>query len=336
MTSICHTLGSLSSALDKRSSPKLPVEEPESAKTIGKGKQKAIPEAHTSPLSELPFSPETSKGHLWPSTLPTSPHLKKASWRHLNSIPNSAEGSAVAGGSGQNHQVDHKTFNDTRELPKPLSLQEHQLETNMSRQLLKEGNTKDDCARVTKATKQSKKLSNVRSQKASRVMNCHRSTNQGLRDVTEPLIKLRKEETTFRRTQKLVCASEQLDNITLEKPKMAYLDLKKPPETETGATVSTPDMMPFTEYEGAQTEAIGSHSREHPLEESPHKTTTQVDYDCNLQRDNKGAVKCNGTSENHKEKHYPMTVMTMGSQLPVTDSHYLWNDYYIETPQILP
>jgi len=116
MTSICHTLGSLSSALDKRSSPKLPVEEPESAKTIGKGKQKAIPEAHTSPLSELPFSPETSKGHLWPSTLPISPHLEKVSWRHLNSIPNSAEE------LGQNHQVDHKTPHDTEKLPKPLSL----------------------------------------------------------------------------------------------------------------------------------------------------------------------------------------------------------------------
>jgi hypothetical protein len=28
------------------------------------------------------------------------------------------------------------------------------------------------------------------------------------------------------------------------------------------------------------------------------------------------------------------TVMTMGSQLPVMDSHYLWNDCYTETPQI--
>jgi hypothetical protein len=29
-------------------------------------------------------------------------------------------------------------------------------------------------------------------------------------------------------------------------------------------------------------------------------------------------------------------VTTMGSQLPVMDSHYLWNNYYTETPQILP
>jgi hypothetical protein len=115
MTSICHTLGSLSSS-NKKLSSKLPVEEPESVRTIGKGKQNAILEAHTSPILELPFSPETSKGHLWPDTLPTSPQFEKASWRHLNSIPNSAEG------SGQNCQVDHKTPNDTRELPKPLSL----------------------------------------------------------------------------------------------------------------------------------------------------------------------------------------------------------------------
>jgi hypothetical protein len=129
MTSIHHTLGSSS---DKRSLSKLPAKEPESTSTVEKGKQKAIPEAHTSPLSELPFSPETSKGHLWPNTLPTLPHLEKVLWRHLNSIPNSAEGSAVAGGSGQNHQVNHKPPDDTRELPKPLSLQEHQLETSVS------------------------------------------------------------------------------------------------------------------------------------------------------------------------------------------------------------
>jgi hypothetical protein len=119
---IHHTLEPLSLPPGKRSPSKLPAKEPESANTKGKGKEKANSEAHTSPILELSFSPETSKGHLSPSTLPTSPHLKEASWRHLNSIPNSAEGSAVAGGSGQNRQVDHKTSNDTRRLPKPLSL----------------------------------------------------------------------------------------------------------------------------------------------------------------------------------------------------------------------
>jgi hypothetical protein len=197
MMNIYHTSGSSSSS-DKRSSSKLPVEEPESIKTIGKGKQKAIPEAHTSPMLELPFSPETSEGHLWPNTLPTSPHLEKVSWRHLNSIPNRAEGSAVAGESGQNRQVNHKTPNDIRELPKPLSSLEHQLETSTFRQLLKKGNTKNDCARVTKPTKQSEKLSNVRSQKASRATSCCRSTNLGLRNITEPHTKLRKEGATFR------------------------------------------------------------------------------------------------------------------------------------------
>jgi hypothetical protein len=118
MTSIYHTQGSSS---DRRSPPKLPLEEPESTSAKGKGKQKAIPKAHTSPLSELPFTPETDKGCLWPSTLPTSLHLKKVSWRHLNSIPNSTKGSA-AEGSGQNHEVNHKPPNNTRELPKPLSL----------------------------------------------------------------------------------------------------------------------------------------------------------------------------------------------------------------------
>jgi hypothetical protein len=162
MMSICHTLGTSS---DKKLSSKLPAEKLKSTKAIGKGKQKAIPEAHTSPLSELPLFLETSEGHSWPSTLPTSPHLEKVSWRHLNSITNSAEGSAVAGGSGQNCQDAHKTPKDMRELPKPLNSREHQLETSMSRQLLKKGNTKNDCARVTKATKQPKKLSNVRSKR---------------------------------------------------------------------------------------------------------------------------------------------------------------------------
>jgi hypothetical protein len=85
-----------------------------------------------------------------------------------------------------------------RELPKPLSLQEHQLETSTSRQLLKKWNTKNDCARVTKVMEQSEKLSNVGSQKASRVTKCRRSTNLGLRKITEPLTKLGKEEATFK------------------------------------------------------------------------------------------------------------------------------------------
>jgi hypothetical protein len=119
MTSIHHTSESLSPPSGKRSPSKPPEKEPESANT--KGKQKAVPETHTSIPSELPFSPEINEGHLWQITLPTSPHLEKVPWRHLNSIPNSAEGSAVVGGSGQNRQDDHKTPSSTRELPKPLS-----------------------------------------------------------------------------------------------------------------------------------------------------------------------------------------------------------------------
>jgi hypothetical protein len=45
---------------------------------------------------------------------------------------------------------------------------------------------------------QSEKLSNVGSQKASRVTKCRRSTNLGLRKITEPLTKLGKEEATFK------------------------------------------------------------------------------------------------------------------------------------------
>jgi len=36
------------------------------------------------------------------------------------------------------------------------------------------------------------------------------------------------------------------------------------------------------------------------------------------------------------EQHITQHVTTMGSQLPVMDSHYLWNNYCTETPQILP
>jgi hypothetical protein len=231
--------------------------------------KKAILEAHTSPLLELPSSLETSEGYVWPSTLPTSPHLEKASWRHLNSIPNSAEGSAVAGGSGQHCQVDHKTPKDMRELPKPLSLQEHQLEMSMSRQLLKEENTKDNQAGVTKVMKQSKKLSNVRSQKASKVTSCCKSINQGLRNVTELLTKFRKKEITFQGTQKQVHIPGELDGNTTKGLEMVYPDLKKPPETEIGAMICAPGITPSTEDKRAQTEAIRSHFREHPPEESP-------------------------------------------------------------------
>jgi hypothetical protein len=99
MTGIHCTPESLLSPPGKRLPSKLPIEEPESTDAKRKGKQKAIPEIHTSP-SELPSSSGISERHLWPSTLSTSPYLEKASWRHLNSIPDRAEGSAVAGGSG--------------------------------------------------------------------------------------------------------------------------------------------------------------------------------------------------------------------------------------------
>jgi hypothetical protein len=149
----------------------------------------------------------------------------------------------------------------------------------MSRQLLKEGNTKDNCAGVTKVTK--KKLSNVRSQKASKVTSCCRIPTQGLRNVIEPLIKLKKEEVTFKETQKQVHISGELDGNTPRRPEVAYPDLKKPPETETGAMVCTPDMMLSTEDKRAQTGAIGSHSKEHLPEESLHEMTTQTKYDYN-------------------------------------------------------
>jgi hypothetical protein len=232
MTSIHHTLEPLSSPLGKRSPSELPAKEPESTSAKGKGKQKAVPETHASPPPELPSSLKINKGHLWPSTLPTSPQYpEKASWRYLNSMPNSAEGSAVAGGSGQNCRDDHKTPSNARELPKPLSLREHQPETSMSKWLPKEGktlslrehqletsmprqlpeeeSTKDSCPRVSKAMKQSKRLSNIsRSQNASKATGCCSSLIQRLRSIIEPLTKLRKGKITFRKTQKLVCASE--------------------------------------------------------------------------------------------------------------------------------
>jgi hypothetical protein len=74
----------------------------------------------------------------------------------------------------------------------------------------------------------------------------------------------------------------ELDGKASKRPEMAYPDLKKPPETEIGTMICAPGITPFTEGKGAQREAIGSHSREHLPEESPHETTTQDDYNCNL------------------------------------------------------
>jgi hypothetical protein len=113
-------------------------------------------------------------------------------------------------------------------------------------------------------------------------MNCHRSTNLGLRNVTEPLTKLRKEEATFRGAQKQVHILGKLDGKALKRPEMAYPDLKKPPEIEIGAVICTPGIMPSIWDRRAQVEAIGSHSRECPPEEPPHEKTTHVDYNCNL------------------------------------------------------
>jgi len=136
-------------------------------------------------------------------------------------------------------------------------------------------------------------------------MNCHRSTNLRLRNVTEPLTKLRKEEATFRGAQKQVHILGKLDGKASKRPEMAYPDLKKPPETETGAVICAPGMTPSTGDRRAQVEAIGLHSRECPPEETPHEMTTQDDHDCKIQRDNKEAVKNSGMLENHKEKHSP-------------------------------
>jgi hypothetical protein len=152
--------------------------------------------------------------------------------------------------------------------------------------------------------KQSKKLSIIsRSQDTSKAMGCRSSLIQGLRNIIKPFTKLRKGKMTFRKTQKLVCAPEQPDNTMSEKPGMAYPDLTRPPETETGAIIHTPSITLSMKDRRAQAEAIGSHSRKHPLEENPHKTTTQANYD--PQKDNRGAVRCNSTSEKHKEKHPP-------------------------------
>jgi hypothetical protein len=77
--------------------------------------------------------------------------------------------------------------------------------------------------------KQLKKLSNVRSQKASRATSCHRSPIQGLRNIIEPLTKLGKEGTTFKGMQKQAHMLGELDSNMSKRPEMAYPDLKKPP-----------------------------------------------------------------------------------------------------------
>jgi hypothetical protein len=138
----------------------------------------------------------------------------------------------------------------------------------MSKQLLKGGSTKNDHAGVTKA----RRLSNISgSRNTSKATGCRSSLIQRLKNVIEPLTKLGKGKTTFRKTQKLVYAPGQPNDITSEKPRAAYPDLEKPPETETGATICA---IPSTEDRRAQAEAIGSHSRKHPLKGNPHKAAT--------------------------------------------------------------
>jgi hypothetical protein len=299
MTSIHHTPESLLSPFGKRLPSKLPAEEPENTNAKRKGKQKAIPEIHTSPPSELPLSSEISERRLWPSAPSTSSYLEKASWRHLNSIPDRAEGSAVAGGSEQNRQDDHKTPSSTRELPEPLGLREHQPETSMSKQLPKEENTEDSGAKIAKTMEQPKKLSNISgSRSASRATGRRNSLIQGLRNIIEPLTKLGKGKMTFRKTQRLACVPEQMDDNISEKPGAICPDLKKPPETETGATIRA---KPLIEDRKAQAEAIGSQSKRHLPEDPPHETATQAN--CNPQEDNGGTVKCGSTSERRRGKH---------------------------------
>jgi hypothetical protein len=82
--------------------------------------------------------------------------------------------------------------------------------------------------------------------------------------------------------------------------------------------IHAPDIT-STKDRRAQVEAIGLHSREHLSEEPPHETTTQVDYNGNCQRDNKKAVKCSSTLENHKEKHSPRMKSRATSLLRKTD-----------------
>jgi hypothetical protein len=135
------------------------------------------------------------------------------------------------------------------------------------------------------------------------VTSCYRSTNLGLRNVTEPLIKLRKEGATFRRVQKQVHMLGELDSKASKKLEMVYPDLRKPPETEIGATICAPGVMSSTKDRRAQVEAIGLHSREQLSEEPPHKTTAQDDHNCNPQKDNKGMVRCDSALKKLKEKH---------------------------------
>jgi hypothetical protein len=51
--------------------------------------------------------------------------------------------------------------------------------------------------------------------------------------------------------QKQVHMLGELDSNALKGPEMAYPDSKKPPETETGATVCRLGMILFTEDKGA-------------------------------------------------------------------------------------
>jgi hypothetical protein len=188
----------------------------------------------------------------------------------------------------------------------------------MSKQLPKEGSAKDNGTRITKAMEQLKKLNNLSgSQKASSTTGHRSSLIQGLRNIIEPLATLRKGKIAFNKMQKLACAPEQLDDDTPEKPGAAYLDLEKPPET--GAAVCAPDATPTPEGRRAQAEAIGSHNRRHPPENPSHEMTTQVDYDCDLWRDNQEAVRCDSASENHKGKHSPRMESCATSPLGTTN-----------------
>jgi hypothetical protein len=301
MTSIHHTPESLPSPSGKRLPSKLPAEEPGNTNAKRKGKQKAIPEIHTFPPSELPPSSEISERHLWPSAPSTSSYLERASWRHLNSIPDGVEESAVAGGSGQNRQDDHKTPSSTRELPEPLGLREHQLETSVPKQLPKEENTEDNGAKIAKAREQPKKLGNIsRSQSASRATGRRNSLIQGLRDIVEPLTKLGKGKMTFRKTQRLVCVPEQMDDNISGKPGAICPDLKKPPETETGTTIRAKNS-----HRGQKGPGRGHQialQKTPACQKIPHMKRP-LRPTATPRRTTGGTVKCGGTTERRRGKH---------------------------------
>jgi hypothetical protein len=100
---------------------------------------------------------------------------------------------------------------------------------------------------------------------------------------------------------------------------MTYPGLRRPPETEMGATIHAPSVTPSVKGKRAQAEAIGSHSRKHLPEDPSHKMTTQVDYNWNFQKGNKEAVKCGSTSGNHKGKHSPKMKSCATSPRRTTD-----------------